>query len=124
MSDLTEWLLACIAEDETLAEAAAETWDSDRDGGWFNGLWDETGTHVRRNDPAHVLAVCKAHRAIIDWFFWNAEAIDGEWGDGCDVEQIRAGECHDRHVAQSLRPLRALATIYADRPGWREEWAA
>jgi len=140
MSDLIEWLLACITEDEVVAKEAQE---NSTGGGrwWVDGPAEKSrkfwvyatgekfahvqiADHIARYDPAHVLAICKAHREIVDWFLWNAEAIDGEWGDGCDVEQIRAGQCHDRHVAQSLRPLRTLATIYADRPGWREEWAS
>lgn len=124
MSDLTEWLLACIAEDETVAKAAQE---NSTGGGrwWVDGPAEKSrkfwvyatgekfahvqiADHIARHDPAHVLAVCKAHRAIVEAAREYSPELEhgdnGEWA--FDVT------------------LRAIASIYADRPGWREEWAA
>lgn len=53
------------------------------------------------SDPAHVLAVCEAHRRIVNVARYAPDGPDG-WG--------------------FRRTLRALAAIYADRDGWREEW--
>lgn len=165
MSDLTEWLLACIAEDEM--------WANSCEGLHWHWVGDETdrptapdpmpdvylrgpgielvslrsveefphyslpGTgprfllsgadvteaaagHIARQDPAHVLAVCKAHRAIV------------ELHRGCHVCPSGHGVGYTDHSDGSdmgegvdvCPTLRALATIYADRPGWREEWAS
>lgn len=148
MSDLVEWLRACIAEDEERinyipdltvvlnshgdVSARGEGWfeidDCDLCGKhFFDGSEDvvEQSWWEHRDEAhhrAHVLAVCKAHREIVDWVIVNAVDVDNEWGDGCTAEQIRAGECHDRQTATALEPLRALALAYADRPGFREDW--
>lgn len=143
MSDLAEWLLACIDEDEAVAREAAlvaggvgfgeeridngKVWShryhevvrpivpgvSDRrtlaDCGGFGGLG--IAPHVARHDPARVLAECEAKRSIVklhypldddpEPFCWN-----------CDEERWPCGT------------MVALASPYADRPGFREEWRA
>jgi hypothetical protein len=106
MSDLVEWLLTCIAEDE--AEALE----------WRRRCSPSLPTLA---DPARVLAVCKAHRQIVERFV-AAEANNYSQfisGDASSDPDMAAGidlalefACH------------ALATIYVDRPGCREEWTA
>lgn len=117
MSNLTEWLLACIAEDEAVARAAQEQSENTGSRRWYvdgpaeksRKFWVyatgekfahvQIADHIARNDPAHVLAVCKAHREIIDeaWL-----ATDSDY----DI----------------LWAAKTLALAYADRPGYRKEW--
>lgn len=92
MTDLAEWLLTQIAEDEATArDSDAAPWRDhvhDLDvSGWF--------------DPDRVLAECESKRRIIDWA--DAEALD-PFGD------------------QRMQLLRLLALPYADRDGYLEEW--
>ena len=82
MSDLTEFLLARIAEDEAIAQDAM----CDGNGKWasWNRSWDDAGwrdlaadgeritalptsidEHVCRHDPVHILAECEAKRRIV-----------------------------------------------------------
>lgn len=133
LTDLTEWLLACIAEDE----ADARTAQGETTGTAFGDYAAEEVLDLARSEgapksglqhfegwmPARVLAVCQAHRAIVDLIFENAEVADGEWGCGHTAAQIRAGECSDRGTrAEARETLARLALAYADRPGCREEW--
>lgn len=116
MSDLTDFLLARISEDEEPARDAhyeGQRWvpeeesvvsldrdldvvmtlDRKRDA-WFAANWS----------PARVLAECAAKRGII-----RRAAINGDdWGDGYDaaIEDV----------------LRDLANIYGNHPDYREEW--
>lgn len=127
MSDLTEWLLACIAEDEAVArDALAES----NLAAVFESpiIHHESATvaeHVVRHQPSRVLAVCKAHRAIVE----HQRALAEAWetlGDALDRTDDGGGTDDEDEEDDTPLPLvlRALATIYADRPGWREEWAS
>lgn len=84
---------------------------------------DERGAHIARWDPARVLAECEAKRRLVDYAFENAHIIDGEWGDSCSVDEIRAGRCRDHGADAAWDVLRLLALPFADRPGYREEWS-
>ena len=99
MSDLAEFLLARIAEDEAELEAAIQS--------------RYPGLTIRRN-PSRVIAECEAKRALL--------ALHTEGWDG------RCGECSDRYAVTPWDGLcdeaRILATVYADHPDYREEWAA
>lgn len=116
---LAAWLLKQIAADEAVARAATE-------GPWRRGMtrsgfvsvegppWTIAGnlaendaTHIARQSPAHVLAVCEAHRHIVQ----ACEPIYGT--DGWE---------YDDAPELAWTTLRALAAIYADRGGFREEW--
>jgi hypothetical protein len=108
MDDLAGWLLERIAEDERIANAAGDDpVDSEHQANWT---------------PARVLAECDAKRQIIELH----GAVDANDPDSCR-------ECSDSGWAGAVdghspvdRPcptLRLLALPYADRPGYREEWA-
>lgn len=114
MSDLTEWLLACIAEDESAAHYAL----SRDDGGALDyaGQWYGAIKHAERWEPARVLAVCKAHWAIVETYVDAVGADDNE----TDTEEHWATS---RARAELHGVVKMLATIYAGRPGWREGWA-
>jgi hypothetical protein len=62
----------------------------------------------------HVLAVCAAHRRIVE----QLQHIDA------GVLIIGDGEAARREYRSGvLFALRALASVYADHEDWREEWA-
>jgi hypothetical protein len=92
---LTDFLLARIAATEAEANYVRNVGVSGPQYGSINGAL----SHVLDD----VLAQCKAHRAIVE----------------------RAGE-PVAHAGQDLErtfALRALASIYADHPSFRQEWA-
>lgn len=101
---LTDFLLARLAEDEEVAQAAigsdaepasrASVWTSLRSG--HPGVCDHGPRGSVEMQPARVLADVEAKRALIAW----------------DAEQPV-----DRGV------LNILAKPYANHPDWREEWA-
>lgn len=117
MRDLVEWLLACIAEDEQVAQAAqsprgATIFTDPRRGG-KQAMLD----HIARHDPARVLAVCQAHRTILGVYtatYLTRAQIDYDVGDP-DMNDVM-GPLRD--------VVRALAAAYADRPGYRQDWHA
>jgi hypothetical protein len=108
---LTDWLLARVAEDE------ANVWD------------------FAEVDRPHVLAVCAAHRRIVERHQPTPMLDHYEYGCTCGFSDHRWSECracgahlddegeYDRGIRGRVCPdLAALASIYADRPGFREEW--
>lgn len=74
--------------------------------------------HIVRHDPARVLAQVAAHRAILEQYeqararLRDAPAWDRWLNEGAGEAVVEALEHTVRH----------LATMYADRDGWREEW--
>lgn len=143
--DLTDFLLARIAEDEATARnasPAAWTYDPEtftvRNGQWevasrrrsthpgdppsaTTPILDVDGAHIARHDPARVLADCAAKRAIVDLAFHREAVVDGEWGCCHSADEIRRGLCPEqdpKHVSE----LRVLAAVYADHPDYRDEW--
>jgi hypothetical protein len=124
MTTLTEFLLARIAEDETVANQARD----DGDGRWSTGshpsdecriegdnmiVYDEGGhteaqaSHIARHDPARVLAECEAKRRIVE-----SHAYD-EGFEGC---------VHDMKDDWPCPTLCLLALPYADHADYRDEW--
>lgn len=112
MSDLTEFVLARIAEDEAVARAAGSSGEDLR---WWvdgpakeSGKWwiystgekfahEHTAHHIARHDPARVLAECEAKRQMV-WL--------SEHGCGDDYERVQ----------------HALAMPYADHPDYKKSW--
>jgi hypothetical protein len=132
--DLATWLLACIAEDEHIAKDAAGGYDGAAarwqvsDGnvhlvgeyanaavavGPFNASVGVAAAHIARHDPARVLAECEAKRALVEM------ATEEPPADILDDLTLGAQESH---ADWSRFVLRQLAGVYADRPGYREEW--
>ena len=79
-------------------------------------------THIARHDPARVLREVAAKRSAIREAFRHAAVVDGEWGCCHDAEQIERGECEEE-VPSEMPILQALASVYADHPDYRPEWA-
>lgn len=128
MNDLTEFLLARVAEDEAVARGALDVrnpgyeWEAtqvhDRD----YGAIDEVSLH-----PARVLAECEAKRRIVE----EHPPTDPIDRDGTCYCQRCLGQGTDvgypDEWVQAWHPcptLRLLAAIYADHPDYREEWRA
>jgi IS5 family transposase len=62
-----------------------------------------------------VLAECEAKRGIIEWVWWAQEFIDHEVGADLKQAEMEA-------LGEYPEALAHLAAVYADRPGFREEW--
>ena len=114
--DIREFLLARAAEDEMVARAALEAKQAPSGPRESSGHWmvDWTGTrfpekatadHAALYDPIRALRECAAKRAII----------------GSPVPQELKAWSHG--VDPSPHTLRALATVYADHPDYKPEWA-
>jgi len=110
MTDLAEFLLARIAEDETGARQAVgdgpASWtarpywftaslSADIPGVTTDELHLDHAQHIARWDPARVLAECEAKRRVV---------------------MFMSDEYHEPEV------LGLLALPYADHPDYREEW--
>lgn len=84
------------------------------------------GTHVYDAGLwalGRVLAEVEAKRQLLAFAARNAWDVDGEWGDGCTLEDIVAGKCDDRGRDAYMEVARPLAAPYAGREGWDEDWA-
>lgn len=117
MTDLAEFLLARISEDEQAARAvgdaaadpriARSSWDTkisfSRDCTFTMG--NVIAAHVARHLPVRVLADCAAKRAVIAL---HPEAVD---------EPLRTGAAWAYDET-----LRRLALAYVDHPDYREAW--
>lgn len=127
--DLVAWLRAQLDEDERAARAVAvpSPWQVDispreafvqaSDGRVVGETgFDESAVHIARHDPARVLAEVAAKRRIIDRF----EFVDSH---GPAVDHVRALDMTTGARAALLDAVKMLASVYAGRPGWREEWA-
>lgn len=138
MTDLVVWLRQQLDTDEQLALAAAEVREGARDWRFRVAMDLHTGPeyelhmggrvihagmpgdedeplrraeiqHMAANDPDRALRQVQAHRAILDLH----ERIPGDGINFTLAEQDRAEEV-----------LKALASIYSDRDGYRTEWSA
>jgi hypothetical protein len=95
MPDLTDFLLARIAEDEAWLRSAAEHW----------------ACYPPPQEPTRLLAECEAKREIV-----RAYQLRAEQGSG------RGGEVIGYHATGVAVAIRHLAAVYADHPDYRGEW--
>lgn len=146
MSDLTDFLLARIAEDEAVArEATPGEWyvvgtAFDRD--WMqSGYVSSDSGHevtgeksdavygpdcalIARFQPARVLAECEAKRRVVEWCGERVRVWVGDRYPGTTSEAERPGDYVPgklAHLEDSV-VLRLLALPYADHPEYRDEW--
>lgn len=132
MDDLAAWLLEQIDEDERIAtndgrvQAAEWTalatgpesdwsapWEVLRVGGVAFRAIDHEARHAANWDPKRALAECEAKRRLVVCA-WEVAALE----DSAAWEYGRDPVFHE-----SQRMLKVMALPYADRPGYRAEWA-
>jgi Family of unknown function (DUF6221) len=133
VSDLTEFLLARIAQDEAVAREVEKEqarvhgiiWGGgqpDRDRSFWAD-YDGAGPSVSVG-PARVLAECEAKRRIIASRSWPEPRAVRKGGEGDDYDVYDYGD--SIHFAHKNAPpdliLRLLALPYADHPDFRAEW--
>jgi uncharacterized protein DUF6221 len=106
---LADWLLSKTAEDEAKAQAACGLPIYDAVNRSL-ACQAEDVAFVNRHDPAHVFAVCAAHRRIVESYL---EPIP----TGANLTDYIRGTQAAYHDA-----MLALAQAYADHDGFREEW--
>ncbi|MCR6706564.1 MAG: DUF6221 family protein [Cellulomonas sp.] len=125
MSDLTEFLLARIAEDEAVARRALALYGEREftvEWGWSVHIRHASGGHGTSfvdgaPDPARVLAECEAKRRIValaDDATGLDMQVDGEFLVGS------RDEAADPYIGDLI--LRALALPYADHPDYDVAW--
>lgn len=124
MDDLIAFLRGCLTADKDVALAAAEQghpeWKHHEhpadsgivsDGNGHVVVYDEgnpgedKAKHIALWDPARVLAEVEAKRAIVAAAALTIEIYSG--GTVCDLAR---------------EALRQLGSVYAGRPGYRDEW--
>ena len=111
VEDLARWLGVQLDEDERIARAA----DADLSNltGYVEIEYPEVTadeTHALRHRPARVLREIDAKRRIL-----AEHPLNGWVCDTCDNGEV--------DQVFPCPTLRLLALPYADRPGYREEWA-
>jgi hypothetical protein len=117
--ELTDFLLARIAEEEEVARFAVTPDPPERDE-W--GLWTtqrEPGRSTPRGSveatPARVLAECEAKRRIVEEY----RAALLERAEAWTVDDPRGSAGFEFEVA-----LQCLAVPYASHPDYQQEWSA
>lgn len=124
MADLAEFLRARLDEDEQAARTVfAGSWVAESNSVWdgegdqvCRTTTDEDAVHIARWDSARVLAEVQAKRAILDL---ADEASGDHWlvhGDRC----VGKCECAEDDPGNGI--LKHLAAVYADFPGYRQDW--
>lgn len=116
--DLVIWLRAQLDEDEQVALAAGNRnwlvedntitlWPLKDDDGYMAWPTRADARHAAHHDPARALREVAAKRAIVDECAWTAKAAVATSAVAGLAELV----------------LKRLAAVYADRPGYRGEWA-
>lgn len=143
MDDLVRWLGEQLDEDERIARAATPgPWSADStihtesinagDGTSVvaGGRWggeasvfesDEDAAHIVAHDPARVLREIDARRRLLTVYEAakrNSELPHPEFVEGVYLPAVFVSG----YAAALKHALRLTASVYADRPGYREEW--
>ncbi|MFJ9037970.1 DUF6221 family protein [Streptomyces sp. NPDC102406] len=123
MDDLVQWLGKQYDEDEEIAQAVHGPSDKQ----WWvaediktrlcdDQIWMADASFIAAHGPARVLREIDAKRQILR-ALQNAEVALRNTEPGKESHELMRGSTN------SLRAtVRMLATAYADRPGYREEW--
>jgi hypothetical protein len=126
MSDLAEFLLARIAEDEEAARrAGSESWlhrslmrhPTSRQSVYAEGreiaeVEHADGWHIARHDPARVLAECEAKRRIVGHLMRCLQPDEPDISPQYD----------DGYIDALDFALKLLALPYADHPDYDPAW--
>lgn len=120
MTDLADWLLIQIAEDEAVARRTRAVHSAPGKPINWAVFCDEFSPdargHQMRWHPDRVLAECEAKRFVIEMLRQYE-----------DYEAHRSGELETvpdvgERANNPAGALRRMALPYADRPGYRDEW--
>ena len=146
--EIVEFLAACLDEDERIARAAGgrseQVWEADLSGkdplgmpSWpvavryvtdgrlrgavanlpvMNERSEDRMVHIAVHDPARVLREIDAKRRIVQ-ALESAEVAVRNTEPGKEPHELMTGAVNSLRAA-----VRMLAAVYADRPGFREEW--
>jgi hypothetical protein len=122
-SELADFLLARIAEDEALARTAGGairppyprwTFRTNNEGvRRSDGVpvtrhtWPQEAAHITRHDPTRVLAECEAKRRIAELHFPRSS---------------NPNICNEDEDVLPCQTQRLLALPYVDHPDYRKEW--
>lgn len=126
MDDLARWLSAQLNADERIARRAGDSFrqigetgvivatEGDRAEECATANWTGIAEHIAAWDPARVLREIDAKRALL-------RRANG----GVDYPHTHPGEDDANHLGRHHDDglLRLLALPYADREGYRAEWA-
>jgi len=99
--NITEFLLARIAEDEREANACLDQW-----------MRGDGGSHRRWE---RVLAECETKRRLVE-FHTDGDRCVSVSGEVCEACHYGVSPCHGD-------VLRTLAAVYADHPDYDPAWA-
>ncbi|MFJ6729398.1 DUF6221 family protein [Streptomyces sp. NPDC091281] len=122
MDELTRWLGQQLDEDERIARRAGDTFwqigetgvivatEGDRAEECASVNWAGVAEHIVRHDPVRVLREIDAKRQALAHY----EQVFQQAADGADS--------YVKIVAALGRQVRIMASVYADRPGYRAEW--
>jgi len=122
MDDLVQWLRAQLDEDERIARRAGDSFrqigetgvivvtEGDRAEECASANWAGIAEHIVRHDPARVLREVEATRRLI-----RAHA---KWCEGrCEAKFPEGG-----FDAAHFWNIKVRAEVYADHPGYRDDW--
>jgi hypothetical protein len=112
MDDLVRWLRAQLDVDAARAQACPGNgeWTAEDIAVYGADLSPEVRTHMAEHDPARVLREIDAKRKAVDHYSQVFQhAVDG-------------ADSYVKIAAALSRQLRIMASVYADRPGYREAW--
>ncbi|MEU5772759.1 DUF6221 family protein [Streptomyces venezuelae] len=133
--DLVQWLGEQFDEDERIAKEAGArslTWKlvtplDDAELGDAHWLQPPELKHAERHDPARVLREIDAKRRVLARHCAAPVPPGNEWAEAYPYCAAHAYKEPGGTVVYPIElkncpELRDLATPYADRPGYREEW--
>ena len=146
MSTLAQFLKNRIAENEAAARAAADEashgdgdgmhWRTSEDGNVYEGQsnsclavgpWAsdlrEVGLHIARQDPAHVLARCRADTALLEDHCYRHVCEDGMAGEDPARDAYYRAEYGEDLQSTPCSVLRAMGLAYTDHPDYQQQWA-
>jgi hypothetical protein len=141
VDDLVQWFGQQLDEDERIARRAGDSFrqigetgvivatEGDRAEECASANWAGVAEHIVAHDPARVLREIDADRALVDAYAQACRKrtgiADEHWGaagPSGDLSAVERWKEHDA-VAETLKPhVLRRAAVYADRPGYREEW--
>jgi hypothetical protein len=128
VDDLVRWLGEQLDEDERIARRAGDSFrqigetgvivatEGDRAEECASANWVGVAEHIVEHDPARVLREIDAKRGIIRAYETAVAAFNDSGPAMANYDRLTGS------VSALRGSLQLLATVYADRPGYREEW--